>query len=85
MLGLFLILLSSLLYASLIIIPFLKISTSIKLGMTPAIVIIGEITFWIGGILVGKELIFKYRRFFNPLNWIKKKESSDKNGNNVVQ
>jgi hypothetical protein len=75
--GLFLIILSSLLYASLIIIPFLKIPISIKLGITPAVVIVGEIIFWIGGILVGKEIITKYKKYINPLNWIKRNNSNE--------
>jgi hypothetical protein len=69
-----------LLYASLIVIPFLKIPVSIKLGVTPVVVIIGEIIFWIGGILVGKEIISKYKKYINPLNWLKRNNSNELNG-----
>jgi hypothetical protein len=78
-LGIFLIVLSSLLYASLIVIPFLDISVSIKLGITPIIVIVGESIFWIGGVLVGKEFIVKYKKHLNPLNWIRKNKSCENN------
>jgi hypothetical protein len=77
-LGIILIVLSTLLYASLIVLPFLNIPVSIKLGITPVVIIAGEIIFWIGGILVGKEIIIKYRRFFNPLNCINRKKARDK-------
>jgi hypothetical protein len=77
-LGIFLIVLSTLLYASLIVLPFLNIPVSIKLGITPIVIIVGEIIFWIGGILVGKEIIIKYRRFFNPFNWLYRNKARDK-------
>ena len=86
-LGIFLIVLSSLLYALLIVIPFLDISVSIKLGITPIIVIVGEIIFWIGGVLVGKEFIMRHKKYLNPLNWTKKNKSCEnnngKNGNSA--
>jgi hypothetical protein len=79
--GVFLIILSTLFYVSLIVIPVLKLPVSTKLGITPVIIIIGEITFWIGGIFVGKEIIMKYKKYFNPLNWIKRNKSNGNQGN----
>ena len=46
--GIILIIVSSVIYALLLVIPFLKIQTSVKLTLVPAIVIIGEVTFWAG-------------------------------------
>ena len=34
---------------------------------------LGEISFWSGGILLGKELFSKYKALMNPVNWFKKK------------
>jgi hypothetical protein len=84
--GIILIVLSTLLYASLIVLPFLDIPVSVKLGITPIVIIAGEIIFWIGGLMVGKEIIMKYRRFFNPLKWLKRKTADDKDaqGNGPV-
>lgn len=31
---------------------------------------VSEVVFWIGGLLVGKELIKKYRQKLNPLRWL---------------
>jgi hypothetical protein len=76
--GIILIVLSTLLYVSLIVLPFLPIPVSMKLGITPIIIIVGEIIFWIGGILVGKEIIMKYRRYFNPLYWLNRNKAGDK-------
>ncbi len=72
-LGLSLIILSTLIFASLLIIPFLKIDNTNKISFTTIIIIIGEITFWTGGLLVGKEILSKYKSYLNPKNWFKKK------------
>jgi len=77
--GIVLIAVSTLLFASLLIIPFLSISTEIKLTVTTIVVIVSEITFWTGGLLVGKEVITKYKKYFNPLNWFRKSKDLDNN------
>lgn len=35
--------------------------------------VIGELLFWSGGLLLGKEIFTKYKSYFNPMNWFKKK------------
>jgi hypothetical protein len=61
------------------VVPFLKLQTSVKLSLVPAIIIVGEVAFWAGTFFVGKELIKKYKWYLNPKNWFKKRET----GNNV--
>jgi len=34
--------------------------------------IIGEVIFWIGALMVGKEVANKIRKSLNPVNWRKK-------------
>ncbi len=72
-LGLTLIILSVFVFASLLLIPFLKIDARDKITVTTIIIVIGEITFWSGGLLLGKELFKKYKSYLNPKNWFKKK------------
>jgi dipeptide/tripeptide permease len=72
-LGIFSIILSILVFISLLLIPFLKIDNKSKLTATTIIIIAGEILFWTGGILVGKELLTKYKTYLNPKKWFKKK------------
>jgi len=43
-----------------------------KITLSTISLIIGEVMFWVGGILVGKELFVKYKSYFNPRNWFKK-------------
>ncbi len=50
-----------------------------KITITTITIIIAEITFWVGGILLGKELFNKYKAYFSPTNWFKKKKSETKN------
>lgn len=73
-LGLGLIVLSTLLYICVFVIPFTSLSLKVKAVMVPALVVAGEVTFWVGAVLVGKELVMKYRSRLNPRNWFRKKE-----------
>ncbi len=47
-----------------------------KITISTISLIIGEVLFWLGGIMVGKELFSKYKTYLNPKNWFKK---ADKN------
>ena len=71
--GLSLIILSTLLFLSLLVIPFLNMEGAVKIKLSTVAFVLGEITFWAGGILLGKELFSKYKSFFNPMNWFRKK------------
>jgi hypothetical protein len=72
-LGIALIGLSTLAFASLLIIPFIHAEPEIKITITTVLLIIGEVTFWTGGLLLGKELFSKYKAYLNPINWFKGK------------
>ena len=67
-LGFFLILLSFLFYGSLLLVPFISLSSEHKLLLSTAIVILGESSFWVAAILLGKELVSKYQN----IDWISK-------------
>jgi hypothetical protein len=71
--GLSLIILSTLLFLSLLVIPFLNMEGAVKIKLSTVAFVLGEITFWTGGILLGKELFGKYKAYFNPMNWFRKK------------
>ena len=71
-LGLTLIILSVFVFASLLLIPFLKIDARDKITVTTIIIVIGEITFWSGGLLLGKELFKKYTFFYTRIEKIGK-------------
>jgi hypothetical protein len=71
--GIALIIVSTLLFTSLLIVPFLDAGSKAKITITTVVIVIGEITFWVGGFLLGKELLNKYKAYLNPMNWFKKK------------
>ena len=54
-------------------IPFMNFDAKIKITLSTISLIVGEVLFWSGGILVGKELFSKYKSYLNPINWFKKK------------
>ncbi|NVO20359.1 MAG: transporter suffix domain-containing protein [Bacteroidetes bacterium] len=72
-LGISLIILSALSFLSLLIIPFLKSGSGIKVTISTVLIVLGEVTFWTGGFLLGKEILSKYKSYLNPANWFKKK------------
>jgi hypothetical protein len=71
--GIALIILSTLLFLSLPAVPFLDADGKTKITITTLLIVLGEITFWVGGFLLGKELLNKYKSYLNPTHWFKKK------------
>lgn len=86
--GIALIILSTLLFMSLLGIPFLDSDNKTKITITTILIVLGEITFWVGGFLLGKELLNRYKSYLNPMNWFKKGSipipiDDTKTGNNI--
>jgi len=61
------------------VVPFLDLENSVKITLSTVLLVIGEITFWTGGFLLGKELFSKYKAWFNPKNWFKSKSDNKEN------
>ncbi|WP_316571519.1 transporter suffix domain-containing protein [Neobacillus sp. YIM B06451] len=70
-LGVVLIIVSCIFYAAILLVPLSSFSTGTKVAVTGGLVIAGEATFWIGGIILGKEAVTRYRKSLNPMNWFK--------------
>lgn len=64
-----LIIASFILYGALFAIPFLPVNNATKVALAPTFIVMGEATFWVGGALIGQEVLRRYRRFLNPINW----------------
>ncbi|WP_059173563.1 transporter suffix domain-containing protein [Bacillus sp. FJAT-27445] len=69
--GIVLIILSCVFYAAILFVPLTSLSTGTKVAITGGLVLVGEATFWIGGIILGKEAVTRYRKNMNPMNWFK--------------
>jgi phosphate/sulfate permease len=65
-LGLGLILVSSLLWLALLVVPFLPLSSGQKALGAAAVVVTAEILFWLGALLTGKEVVQNYRDRLQP-------------------
>lgn len=71
--GIFLILLSGVFFGLMLLGPFLQLETQHKVIWSTTSLVCMEVSFWVGGLLVGKELFMKYKARLNPANWFKKK------------
>lgn len=71
--GIILIALSAVFFGALLGVPFLAVESRQKITISTVLIVLGEISFWSGGILLGKELFSKYKALMNPMNWFKKK------------
>ena len=68
---------SGVFFGLMLLVPFLELETKQKVFWSTTCFICMEISFWAGGLLVGKELFNKYKARLNPTNWFKKKEPSE--------
>ncbi len=71
-LGLFLILASCGMWVAILATPILPGSNAQKAMFAGILVILGEVTFWLGILLTGKELAHRYREKLNPYYWWQK-------------
>ena len=66
---------SGVFFAATFLIPLSDLPTKTKvIGSTVSLVLM-EIVFWSGGLLVGKELFARYKKQLNPVNLFKKNQS----------
>jgi hypothetical protein len=65
------------------IIPLLGFETKTKVIAITTSLILMEVVFWSGGLLVGKELFQSYKKNLNPKNWFNKKENDEKQDNTI--
>lgn len=75
--GIFLMIFSGVFFALTLLIPFLELETKQKVVWSSASFIAMEVVFWLGGLLVGKELFTKYKARLNPGNWFHKKSAEE--------
>ncbi|RZT23952.1 MULTISPECIES: transporter suffix domain-containing protein [Fictibacillus] len=71
--GIILIVLSFVLWICIPIIPFLSLSAAAKTGIVSALFIGGEVFFWLGALLAGKDIVKKFIQKY----WRKKAKEDD--------
>jgi hypothetical protein len=64
-----LILLSGLFFGMILVVPFFPVSLTTKGVLVTVCIISGEVAWWVGVAVAGKQMITKYKRYLNPRNW----------------
>ncbi len=81
-LGVFLMVFSGVFFAATFVIPLFDLPTKTKVIASTASLVLMEVVFWAGGLLVGKELFSRYKKQLNPKNWFKKRDTGDAGNEN---
>lgn len=68
---------SGVFFAATFIIPLFDLPTRTKVIASTTSLVLMEVVFWTGGLLVGKELFTKYKQKLNPKNWFSKTEKQE--------
>ena len=76
-LGAFLVIVANILIGSLVAVPFLDLDLKTKAIISTVIFVIGEICFYAGLFLLGKEIVAKYRKYFSLSYWRNRKKNAD--------
>jgi len=74
-LGIFLMIFSGVFFGATFIIPFFDLPSKTKVIASTTSLVLMEVVFWLGGLLVGKELFARYKQKLDPRNWFKKKDN----------
>jgi uncharacterized membrane protein YGL010W len=70
--GIILIVISVVMFLILFSMPFLTIGTKLKITLSTLLIVFGEIFFWVGTILIGKEVWNKYKSYIKSGEWLKR-------------
>lgn len=70
--------LSFVFFGGLLIVPFTPFDIGTKAVISLTLVILGEGSFWVGGFILGKEYVAKYKQHLNPVNWFRGQRNPEK-------
>ena len=70
--GVVLIIMSFILWIFILGAPWLPMSTTVKASIVAILIVLGEIFFWGGTVLVGRDIVKKYVHCINPMRWVRK-------------
>ena len=57
--------------------PFISMNLKVKVALTTTLVIVGEVSFWVGTLLIGKEVYKKFMANLKSGEWLEKKKKED--------
>ncbi|HEY3389214.1 MAG TPA: transporter suffix domain-containing protein [Prolixibacteraceae bacterium] len=73
-LGIILISVSVTFFLIIFALPFIPLNLKVKVALTTTLVIVGEVSFWVGTILIGKEVYKKFMAKLKSGEWLEKKK-----------
>ena len=76
-LGIILISVSVIIFLTLFAVPFIPMDAKIKIALTTAFIVAGEAMFWLGVILIGKEVYLKFKEKLKSGEWLEKKKGDE--------
>jgi hypothetical protein len=59
-------------YSMILVVPFLPLTTGQKLWVASGLVVAAEGVFLLSALILGREAVRRYRRFFDPRSWFGK-------------
>lgn len=74
--GILLLILACVCWIIALVVPLISLSLHVKATIVTTAIIVGEVLFWLGALMAGKETVAKYKRFFNPRNWGRQKDGN---------
>ena len=76
-LGILMMIFSGVFFGAALVIPLMDIPVKLRIISVSVSLVLMEVVFWTGGLLVGKELFVRYKQRLNPMRWFKKDAQSD--------
>ncbi len=76
-LGIILISVSVVFFLIIFALPFVSMDLKVKVALTTTLVVIGEVSFWVGTLLIGKEVYKKFMAKLKSGEWLEKKKEDE--------
>jgi len=76
-LGIILISVSVTFFLIIFALPFIPMNLKVKVALTTTLIIVGEVSFWVGTLLIGKEVYKKFMAKLKSGEWLEKKKEDD--------
>ena len=76
-LGILMMIFSGVFFGAALVIPLMDFPVNVRIVSVSVSLVLMEVVFWTGGLLVGKELFVRYKQRLNPMRWFKNDVRSD--------
>lgn len=76
--GIILISVSVVFFLIIFALPFISMDTKVKIVLTTTLIVVGEVSFWVGTILIGKDVYLKFKEKLKSGEWLEKKKKDEK-------